>query len=121
MVQIPVERFGPASRRRPITIRVSEGGVNIVARRAVTGDSRDAMQDKLPNTFQGLIGLWPSTRAFGRELVGDPERGRIFHRRNRVPKRYWSTMEQIASKRGLVGVDFEYLARLYKAGKNHGR
>jgi hypothetical protein len=83
-------------------------------------DSRAAMQE-LPTTFQGLISLWPSTRAFGRDLVGDPNRGKIFYRRNRVPTPYWPMVVKIAEERGLAGVDFPYLHRLYEAGRKQGR
>lgn len=74
----------------------------------------------LPTDFQGLIDLWPTQRAFGREVAGDPERGRVFHRRNRVPKRLWPTLIQTAGAHGIQGVTLEYLRRLYDAGRYEG-
>lgn len=78
------------------------------------------MQD-LPTDFQGLIGRWPSMGEFGRQLVGDKSKGRIFHRRNRVPKEHWPKLMQLAAALGLAGVDRDYLDRLYAAGRKQGR
>lgn len=78
------------------------------------------MQD-LPNDFQGLIGLWPSMGAFGRDLAGDKACGRIFHRRNRIPRKLWPKLLQLAQARGLAGVTPDYLERLYIAGRRQGR
>lgn len=76
---------------------------------------------ELPTDFRGLIGHWPSMGAFGRELAGDKARGRIFHRRNRVPERLWPLLIELAPRHGLQGVTFEYLAGLYQVGKGQGR
>lgn len=74
----------------------------------------------LPTSFQGLIDLWPTQRAFGREVSGDSERGRVFYRRNRVPKRLWSLLVDRATARGIKGVTIAYLRTLYDAGRGEG-
>lgn len=78
------------------------------------------MQD-LPADFRGLIEHWPSMRAFAREAGGEPEQGRIWARRNRVPKKHHRGVVAAAQARGLQGVTTEYLARLYAAGQGQGR
>ena len=78
------------------------------------------MQD-LPTTFRGLIDCWPSGKAFGRQICGNADRGRIFYRRNRVPKQLWPSVIKHAPEHGLVGVDNAYLATLYEAGRGEGR
>jgi hypothetical protein len=79
------------------------------------------MQDVTPEDFRGLIDLWPSMGQFGREVAGDKERGRIFWRRNRVPKDLWPALIRAAASRGMVHVTEEFLASLYDAGRKQGR
>lgn len=78
------------------------------------------MQDQIPD-FQALIALWPSMRVFGREVCGDTEQGRIFFRRNRVPRKLHPALIRAAIARGLQGVDQPFLDRLYDAGRKQGR
>lgn len=75
----------------------------------------------LPDDFRGLIDLWPNKRAFGREVCGDTERGRIFHRRNRAPARLHGAIVAAAAARGIAGVTHDYLAGLWNAGRRQGR
>jgi hypothetical protein len=75
----------------------------------------------LPDDFRALIARWPGLAEFGREVAGDGEKGRIFHRRNRVPWSFHPTIVALAPKYGLAGVDRAYLARLYQAGRRQGR
>ncbi len=77
------------------------------------------MQD-LPNSFQGLIDLWPSQRAFGRDVLGAPEQGRVVRRRNRIPRKFWPALKIAARALGLVLTD-DYLRQLYDAGRKQGR
>lgn len=79
------------------------------------------MQD-VPD-FTALIDLWPSARAFGREVAGEKhqEQGRIWRRRNRVPKDLHPAVVAAAKGRGIEGVTLELLARLYAAGRGQGR
>jgi hypothetical protein len=77
------------------------------------------MQDDL-HDFRGLIDRWPSMGQFGREVAGDKSTGRIFHRRNRVPRSHWPALTTAAAARGLQ-LDTEILERLYEAGRKQGR
>ena len=76
----------------------------------------DAIQD-----FRELISLWPSMGQFGREVAGDKERGRIFYRRNRVPRELHAKVVEAAQARGFDGITSEFLDRLYSAGRKQGR
>lgn len=78
------------------------------------------MQD-LPQDFRGLMARWPSMRRFAAAIGADPEQGRIFHRRNRVPRKFWPVLQIAADAMGLRGVDRAYLVRLYEAGRGQGR
>ncbi len=72
--------------------------------------------------FRGLIALFPSARAFGREVAGasNQELGRVWKRRNRVPRDLHEKVVAAAAARGLA-VDMDFLARLYQAGHKQGR
>jgi len=78
------------------------------------------MQDEITD-FRGLISKWPTLRAFGQAVTGDPETGRIFHRRNRVPRSRWPSVIKAAREAGVDGVTTEFLERLYAAGRGVGR
>lgn len=71
--------------------------------------------------FRALIHRWPTKADFGREIAGDAAHGKIFYRRNRVPRRHWEQLMLGAHKMGLGNVDQEFLERLYEAGRGEGR
>lgn len=73
--------------------------------------------------FRQLIALWPSARAFARDIASEAqqEQGRIWNRRNRVPKEYWPRLITAATKLGVRRLTMEHLDRLHKAGKGEGR
>lgn len=73
--------------------------------------------------FRGLIGLWPSARAFAREVAGEDsqEQGRVWARRNRVPRCYFPMITVMALRRKIKGCTTEFLERLYEAGRGQGR
>lgn len=73
------------------------------------------------NDFRALIHRWPTKADFGRDVAGDAAHGKIFYRRNRVPRRHWATLMKGAFKVGLANVNEEFLERLYEAGRGVGR
>ena len=74
------------------------------------------MQDV--ETFRDLMDRWPSARAFAREIAGADlqDQGKIWKRRNRVPKHYWSQLRASALRRGLGELTDETLERLWALG-----
>lgn len=80
------------------------------------------MQDEFTD-FRAVMARWPSARAFARDVAGasSQELGRIWHRRNRVPRALWPAVLEAAARRQVGGLSTELLARLYKAGRGQGR
>jgi hypothetical protein len=78
--------------------------------------------------FQGLIDLWPSARAFARDVAGEEhqELGRIWRRRNRVPREHWPRLLPLVVDLAPDAFndgesEKEFLERLYRAGRGEGR
>lgn len=78
------------------------------------------MPDEIQD-FRQLIARWPSLGQFGRDVAGDKDQGRIFYRRNRVPRKLHQQVVTAAAARGLDGITTEFLAALYDKGRGQGR
>lgn len=79
------------------------------------------MQDA-PTDFQALIDLWPSTAAFARAVAGEEhaDKGKIWRRRNRVPREYHPRLVEICPAMGIPGVTLDSLAAMRKSGRGMG-
>lgn len=73
-----------------------------------------------PADFRAIIDAWPSAAQFGRDLSDDGHNGRIWRRRNRVPRQYHKLLAQLATARGIAGCSEDHLADLLKVGRGVG-
>lgn len=104
----------------PRNLRAFRGGESNGLRIHKPAAMVDRMQDEI-QTFRQLIECWPSKGQFGRDVAGDKDQGRIFYRRNRVPRSLHQAVVDAAAARGLEDVTMERLAALYERGRGEGR
>jgi hypothetical protein len=58
-----------------------------------------------------IINLWPSLAVFAEDLSMAYGTAKAMRRRNSIPSELWVAVVSAAAKRGIVGVDYETLAR----------
>jgi hypothetical protein len=63
-------------------------------------------------SFRDVIGRWPNTRAFARDVGCSPTLVRQWRHRDFVPAQYWPRIVEGAARRGIVLVDLKLLAQL---------
>lgn len=79
------------------------------------------MQSQISD-FRGLMGLWPTLDVFGNEVTGEPRPnvtnpGRIWSRRNRVPRAYWPRLITLAQSKG-VSLNDQQLEAFWAQGNS---
>lgn len=64
------------------------------------------------------MALWRSARAFARDIGGESmaEQGRIWRRRNRVPRHYWPRLLERLAERGHHGFTEDMLETFWARG-----
>lgn len=68
--------------------------------------------------FRAIIALWRSARSFARDIGGPSmaEQGRIWRRRNRVPRHYWPRLLERLAERGRPDITEDMLETLWARG-----
>lgn len=84
----------------------------------MTHDSTYRIVRNIMNSFDELIGLWPTAEAFAQDLGISGQHARAMKRRNNIDQKYWVGVVEAAIKRGFSGVDYEVLARISAQKRN---
>lgn len=82
--------------------------------------------EKTISDFKGLIDLWATPAEFARAVLDNADYsnlnpGRIWYRRNRVPKVHFPQVLKACKTRNLEGVDEEALNLLWARGAKQGK
>lgn len=68
-------------------------------------------------TFKSVVDLWPTRAALEADLLAQSGRAapvREWHKRDRIPAKWFDAVIAVAAKRGFEGVTYPLLAELYK-------
>lgn len=68
--------------------------------------------------FRAVIALWRSARAFAIDIAGPSmsEQGKIWRRRNRVPRHYWPRLLERLAERGHPEITEDMLESFWASG-----
>lgn len=69
-------------------------------------------------SFNDVIGLWPSLPELAADLKVPYERAAQWRKRNSIPARHWARLIEVAQERGFRCVTAERLAELAHAGED---
>lgn len=71
-----------------------------------------------PTSISALIGEWKTIAEFASEVGCGYEAARQMRKRESIAPRHWAAVIKASSKRGIEGVNYNWLARSCAAAEN---